>query len=44
VERAAEKPPQVARMQPMTLQFSLNLTIQETVQDGHEETLEIVAI
>jgi hypothetical protein len=39
-QRCAEQPPQIVRMQPMALQFSSNLTIQEAVQDSHKETLE----
>jgi hypothetical protein len=36
----AEEPTKAARMQPLALQLSLNLSIQETVEDSYKETLE----
>jgi hypothetical protein len=36
----AEEHMKAARMQPVALQLSLNLSIQETVEDSYKETLE----
>jgi hypothetical protein len=36
----AEEPTKTARMQPLALQLTLNLSIQETVEDSYKETLD----